>query len=215
MAYQYRGCELIPVVSPIPEPANFDADCRQRGRQWLAGHPDADRPRDFWSSFRDDLREGFQRRCGYRAMHLEDGSIDHFLSWDKTRATLPNLAYEWDNFRFITSSLNSSKKNRDDQLLDPFEIEDGWFEVDIPSFILRITSRLPLPLRAKAEFTLRHLKLEGGRRAVALRWEWYEQHRLGELNLAGLWRHAPLVAQAVEEWQSAGRGSLPEVPRPA
>ena len=206
---------MIPVVSPIPEPAAFDADCRQKGLEWLASHPNPEgRPRDFWSNFRDDLREGFARRCGYFAMYMHDGTVDHYISWDSCKTNRPHLAYEWDNYRFIAPSLNSSKRTQDDQLLDPFEIQQGWFVVEIPSFVLRMTNLIPDGDRARAAFTLDRLDLEQGRRAVALRWEWYEQHRCGNLNLAGLRYCAPLVATAVENWQLAGNGNLPVIPRP-
>ena len=206
---------MIPVASPIPEPATFDLKCRQKGLQWLATHPVlTDRPVDYWSPFRDDLREGFARRCGYFAMYMHDGTVDHYISWNSCRANRPHLTYEWDNFRFIAPSLNSSKRTQDDLLLDPFEIQAGWFEVDIPSFVLRMTNLIPAEDRARAAFTLDYLDLEQGRRAVALRWEWYEEHRSKRLRLPGLYRVAPLVAQAVEQWQQNGNGDLPVIPRP-
>lgn len=206
---------MIRVTSPIAEPAAFDRECRQRGRARLAHqNPPPKRPDDYWSPFREDLRTGFARRCGYFAMYLHDGAVDHFRSWDNCKATNPQLACEWSNLRFIAPSLNSKKGTLDDQLLDPFEVHDAWFEVEIPSFVLRITDQIPAHLRAKAEFTLDRLDLQQGRKAVALRWEWYEQHRLGELTMAGLQRHAPLVARAVAAWQRNGNGALPCIPRP-
>jgi hypothetical protein len=206
---------VIRVASPIAEPAEFDAQCRKPGQQWIVGHPQPEgRPPDYWSRFRDDLREGFVRRCGYFAMFMHDGAVDHFVPWDTCKEDFPVLAYEWDNFRFIAPSLNSKKGTLYDELLDPFEVQDDWFAVEIPSFVLRITDRIPPSLRAKAEFTLDRLDLQQGRKAVTLRWEWYEQHRLGELTLAGLHRNAPLVARAVEKWERDGKGALPAVPRP-
>lgn len=206
---------MIRVASPITEPASFAVECRGSGRQWLAAHPNpAGRPPDYWSPFRDNLREGFVRRCGYFAMYMHDGTVDHFISWDSCKTANPQLAYEWDNYRFIAPSLNSKKRTLDDQLLDPFEVHDDWFEVEIPSFVLRVTNQIPAHLRAKAEFTVDRLGLQQGRKAVTLRWEWYEQFRSGELTLDGLRRYAPLVANAVESWQLAGNGVLPTIPRP-
>jgi len=206
---------MIRVASPIGEPAAFDTECRQKGRQWIEDHPNAEgRPPDYWSLFRGDLREGFGRRCGYFAMFMHDKAVDHFQCWDNCRAVNPQLAFEWDNLRFIAPSLNSKKGTLDGRLLDPFEVKDEWFAVEIPSFVLRITDRLPSPLRTKAEFTLDRLDLQQGRKAVTLRWEWYEQHRLGELTLAGLQRNAPMVARAVEKWEQDGKGDLPAIPRP-
>ncbi len=130
---------MIRVASPIAEPAAFDVECRQKGRDWLTQQPSPPkRPHDYWSPFRDGLREGFVRRCGYFAMYMHDGAVDHFISWENCKETAPHLAYEWSNFRFIAPSLNSKKGTLDDQLLDPFEVQDDWFEVEIPSFVLKI-----------------------------------------------------------------------------
>jgi len=146
---------------------------------------------------------------------MHDGVVDHFISWDSCKAANPELAYNWDNYRFIAPSLNSKKGTWDDKLLDPFEVQAGWFEVEIPGFVLRLTNQIPAHLRDKATLTLDQLDLQQGRRAVTLRCEWYELFRLGELNLDGLRRNAPLVASAVEAWQRNGNGALPIVPCPA
>ena len=206
---------MIRVPSPIAEPPLFAVECRQAGIDWLATQEELPkRPRDFWSAFRDELREGFGRRCGYYAMNLPDGQVDHFISWDTCKANAPHRAYEWDNFRFIAGSLNSKKGTLDDLLLDPFEVEDTWFEVELPTLLLRATDQLPPALADKARLTLDRLELEQGRKALTLRWEWYEMHRTQELPLPGLTRLAPLVAKAVEKWLAEGRGALPEIPRP-
>lgn len=208
---------MIRVASPIAEPATFDAECRQKGQNWLAAHPNPPgRPADYWSPFREDLREGFGRRCGYLAMFLHDGTVDHFISWDTCKVTnRAHLAYEWSNFRFIDSALNSKKGIKDDRLLDPFAVQDDWFEVDIPSLVLRMTDAIPSAFRDKAKFTLdrKGLDLQQGRTAIRLRREWYEMHRSGELTIEGLWRNAPLVARAVKKWMQTGMGPLPEIPR--
>lgn len=207
---------MIRVASPIAEPAAFEVECRQPGRSWLAAHPaPKGRPRDFWSPFRPELREGFARRCGYFAMLMHDGAVDHFVSWDTCRTSNPRLAYEWNNFRFIDPALNSKKGTKDDQLLDPFEVEDDWFEVDIPSLVLRITGRVPAHLVSKAKFTIERLDLQQGRKAVNLRREWYALHRSGNLTLAGLHQNAPLVAHAVERWNDGNLGPLPVIPPPS
>lgn len=207
---------MIRVDSPIAEPAAFDTECRQKGRAWLATHAvPTGRPPDYWSTFRADLREGFVRRCGYFAMLMHDGNVDHFVSWDSCKGANPGLAYEWSNFRFIDPALNSKKRTRDDQLLDPFEVRDDWFEIEIPSLVLRMTACIPALLEDKAKFTVGHLDLQQGRKAVSLRWEWYELHRSGELTLSGLHRNAPLVARAVEKWIEGNHGPLPAIPQPS
>lgn len=207
---------MIRVPSPIrPEPATFDADCRQEGQNWIQTHqPLPDRPRDFWSPFRPDLRRGFGGRCGYYAMYIHDGQVDHFVSWHTCkRNNTPNLAYEWDNFRFVDGALNSSKRTLDDQLLDPFEVLDGWFEVELPTLLLRPVG-VPVDRMGAARLTLEQLELDQGLRVLELRWEWYDKHQRGLLTREGLREVAPLLAQAADRWEAEGRGPLPVIPRP-
>lgn len=206
---------MIHVPSPIrPEPPRFDEECRQQGRKWLAHHdPLPDRPRDFWSPFRPDLRRGFGQRCGYYAMYVHDGQVDHSTSWKTCKDNgTPELAYEWDNFRFVDGALNSRKKTWDDGLLDPFEVEEGWFEVELPTLFLR-AARVPPERQEAARLTLERLELDQGPRALELRWEWFEDYRRG-MPIEQLHEKAPLVAQAIERWHGEGRGALPEIPRP-
>jgi hypothetical protein len=210
---------MIRVPSPIPEPAPFDTSCRQAGRQWLQlrhqnQQPLPDRPRDFWSPFRPDLRRGFGGRCGYYAMYIHDGQVDHLVSWNTCRTNnTPELAYEWDNFRFVDGALNSSKRTLDGQLLDPFEVGDDWFELELPSLLLRPVS-VPADRQDAARLTLERLELDQGLRVLELRWEWYDKHQRGLLTLDGLRAVAPLLARAVERWHSDCRGELPVIPRP-
>ncbi|MEM9556622.1 MAG: hypothetical protein AAGC60_20350 [Acidobacteriota bacterium] len=181
---------------PPDEPDDFDSLCRQPGLRWLAKHPEGkNKPRNLWSAFKGQLREGFERRCAYGAMYEAVGTVDHFRSQNNR----PDLAYEWTNYRFCEASMNSRKRNHDDAILDPFEVEDGWFEVLLPSMQMVATKNVPLHLRAKAEFTLDKLALCDGETHVRLRREWYEQFVAGAIGLEGLRRFAPLVARAVEK----------------
>ena len=49
-------------VQPVPEPADFQEKAAIPGRAWLATHPDATRPEDYWSHFRNELDDGFKKR---------------------------------------------------------------------------------------------------------------------------------------------------------
>lgn len=190
-------------VQHVPQPAEFDIRARQPGTQWLADNPSG-RPRDLWSQFLPELRAGFGNRCGYRAMWDLDGTVDHYLSCGNHR----NLAYEWSNYRYISGSVNSSKKKLDDLVLDPFEVADNWFEVIFPSFQLVLTNHVPQGIREKAQFTLERLKLRDGYKARAARRLYYEKYKEGILPIEGLRTFAPQVAQAVERAQALGQ-SLP------
>lgn len=97
---------MIPVTPP-PEPAAFDEECRKRGKQWLAQNADVHPHRQpLWRAFLADLREGFGGRCGFSAMYVPRGTVDHWISVDSDRS----LAYEWKNYRFVDGAVNSAKK---------------------------------------------------------------------------------------------------------
>ena len=181
-------------VAVVSEPDEFDTQCRSPGRKWQRANPVSKRPKPLWLRFTADLADGFHNLCGYCALlDPTGGTVDHYLSI-KAR---PELAYEWANFRFANQAMNASKKNADDQVLDPYEVGDGWFEVILPSLQLQLTSRVPHALRAKAEFTLERLGLRDGERVIRARRQWYALYQAGELTLDGLRLCAPLIADAV------------------
>ena len=183
---------MIP-VAPVPEPASFDEAARKPGNAWLAQHPGMRRPRDYWSRFRGILADGFANRCGYSAMHEPVGTVDHYRSY----TTDPHLTYEWTNHRFASQWLNSSKGSG--EVLDPYEIGEGWFEILLPSLQLVPTDKIPLEVRTRAEATFRRLPLGHDERIVKQRRRWYQQYQDGKLSLEGLSDNAPLIAAAVRK----------------
>lgn len=184
---------MIPVAS-VPEPPDFDAEVRQPGRVWLAAHPDAKRPRDLWSRFKPALADGFGDRCGYGAMYEPVGTVDHHLSFARS----PSLAYEWSNYRFVSQWINASKQTADDGILDPFEVGEGWFVIELPSLVLRPTDAIPSALRARAAYTIERLHLRDDPRVLRQRLKWWRLYREGRIDLDGLREVAPLIAAAVE-----------------
>ena len=124
----------------VPEPADFDEKARVPGNAWLVANPDKKRPRDFWTPFKGPLADGFRSLCAHSVMYEPNGTVDHFVSWNEGR----QQAYEWDNYRFCAGWINSSKTSTPaNDLLDPFEVEDGWFEVHLPSLQLRVSESTP------------------------------------------------------------------------
>ncbi|MDD1429319.1 hypothetical protein MEO94_33830 [Dolichospermum sp. ST_sed9] len=185
--------------NPPAEPENFDLKARQPGNNWLEKNTDPKkRPRDYWSNFKSDLADGFSNLCGYSAMYEPVGTVDHFLSCDNHR----HLAYEWSNYRFASGWINSSKGTLDKQVLDPFEVENDWFEILLPSLQLVITDAVPLKERQKAEFTLQRLHLQDDERVLRQRQAWYQMYIDGEITIIGLEKKAPLIARAIRKQQA-------------
>lgn len=182
-------------VEPVQEPHDFDAKARKPGHAWLAKNKNTGRPRDYWSPFKFKLADGFGQRCGYSAMFEPVGSVDHFVSCKNNMA----LAYEWNNYPYSQEWLNKSKQTADRAVLDPYEVEDGWFEIHLPSLQLHATTKIPPSHRARAEYTLVRLHLRDDERVLRQRREWYRMYQEGELDLTGLRKKAPLIAAAVDK----------------
>jgi hypothetical protein len=197
---------MIPVANPIPEPTAFKARCRKRGNDWLANPKNAGKTRGFpayWIEFEEQLEAGFHARCGWWAMRIESGTVDHFMS--KAIPANRRLIYEWSNYRHASGTVNSSKKNHDDSVLDPFEIQDGWFKVILPSMQLIRTPNIPANMRTKAGFTLTKLKLANGIKVRRNRKRWYEDYKNGKITIVGLEDYAPLIADAVKALLASGQ----------
>ncbi|HEX4416808.1 MAG TPA: hypothetical protein VH165_02865 [Kofleriaceae bacterium] len=123
------------------------------------------------------------------------GTVDHFVSCDEAR----HRTYDWDNYRFASAWLNSSKQTlRSTDVLDPFEVDDAWFEILLPSLQMVATAAVPADKRELAERMLTRLHLGHGERVMRQRREWYRMFQEGELTLDGLAKKAPLIARAVE-----------------
>lgn len=185
-------------VDRVPEPPEFDAKARQPGLTWLVENPNAVRLRDYWSPFKPQLAAGFRQLCGYTAMYEPVGTVDHFVSIHADSS----LAYEWSNYRFAAGWVNSSKQTAD-MVLDPFEVQDGWFEILLPSLQLVVTDAVPAEHRARAMYTLERLHLRDDERVLRQRRVWYGMYQTGELTLEGLRKKAPLIARAIDKQAKA------------
>jgi len=186
---------------PPQEPATFDADCRQPGLLHL--QQGGDYWRDFWSEFRPDLAEGFNWLCGYSGVRLAKGTVDHYRAKGSKPSKSPNrpeLAYDWSNYRFADSEINNGKRSErpgDPLVLDPFEVQDGWFEIAIPSLRLKITNKLPAILEDRAKFTLDKLKLRDGSAIMRLRQDLYSSYVTGHVSISHVRQQMPLLAKAL------------------
>lgn len=201
-------------VERQPEPPECDAKVRKPGQRWLAENPGSKSFPPYWRQVTVDVEAAFQERCAYTAMcPMTPATVDHFVSLDEDRTK----AYEWENYRYAVGWINSSKSAlRSEQILDPCEIGDDWFEVVLPGCELRVTEACPAELRERALFMLRRLSLNHGRKVLQYRKRWYELALKG-LPLAEIDALAPLVARAIRKQQAlqergVSDGAAPETP---
>lgn len=196
-------------------PASFDTKVRQPGLRAIAemvgktspyprtaGSPrtkitdrEEDIPSDslppYWTRILDDLMDSYREICAYSCFRIHPvtgaRSVDHVAA--KTRAW--HSVYEWHNYRLASSLLNARKGNFDD-VLDPVEIQEGWFELELVGFQVKPASGLPEAIRASSQDTIDRLGLNDFCRE---REERAEDYWAVDISFRVLLREAPFVAK--------------------
>ncbi len=194
---------MIP-VTPQPEPANFDANVRQKGLAWLAKHdidPNAAPPKAsdlpaYWSVTHQALWNAYSGTCAYLAIFFEfvtgASSTDHFVA--KSRKA--GEAYEWSNYRLSCLGANRNKGAFDD-VLDPFELAEHTFVINFASGAISPNADvLDESQQAAAQATIDRLRLDApdNRRMRARHCTNYFH---GDWSLSFLSRHSPFVYQEI------------------
>lgn len=165
----------------------------QTGAIWLANNPKGKIPNK-WYRYRLTLGKSSDWLCAYSAIYTREGTVDHFISQDEDRYK----AYDWTNYRYASSLVNSSKQNvPSSSIINPFDVQNGWFEIILPSLELVVTPKIPAHLRAKAEYMLKRLPLGRDERIIKYRESIYDPFMCGQADLSFLRERAPLIAQAV------------------
>lgn len=198
---------MIP-VAPQPEPDTFDKKVRQKGLQYLLKNgirldralPVGTELSPYWRECLDDLYLRYNGLCAYLAVFFErvtgGGSVDHFVAKSK-RA---DLAYEWSNYRLASSIINSRKGEFDD-VLDPFEIREDMFHLELVSGSIYPNPALPAEELQRVTSTITRLGLDdpGCREMRARHYQYYcEKSYTGDF----LKKHSPFV------WREANRQGL-------
>ena len=183
-------------VTPIDEPPDFDERVRQPGLQALAR---GDNPLpDYWRRCLDDLYQLYEGICAYACVYIPKvtggRSVEHFAPKSKHR----NDAYEWQNYRLVCSVMNSRKREFED-VLDPFEVEDGWFRLQLTTMKVLPNTTLPQDIKNAIADTIRRLKLNQSD-CIEARSNYYVEYISGEdpLPFRLLKRWSPFVAMEVE-----------------
>jgi hypothetical protein len=188
-------------VLPQPEYPGFNAEVRAPGAAFLALNPQPTseefRKKNFWSKAAKELHAAYSGVCAYTAIYLPDqGSVDHFLP----KTSHPNLAYEWDNYRLASGRVNSQKANQIN-ILDPFQIQNDWFFMDIPACLLRANPALEKPLRAQISGTINSLRLNDDDNYVQERCNILMDFARGDISGDFLQRRYPFLAKEVARQQ--------------
>lgn len=180
-------------VEPQPEPADFDRKVRQPGHRAPLGRKANSLLPPHWRRCLPDLWEAYRGLCSYLVLYIPRGTgsatVDHFVA----KSSLPDLAYEWGNYRLACSLMNS-RKGRFDEVLDPFEVEDGWFTLELSSLEVLPAPGLPESVRHGVETTIARLRLNDPE-CLAARGERFDSYLSAELSWSGLEKHFPFLAR--------------------
>lgn len=191
-------------VAPAPEPGNFDELVRQPGRRALeklaqrdySGSKDAIPASEFpplWRKSLNDLLASYNRICSYLCLYIHRGtgarSVDHMLpksmNWDQ--------AYEWSNYRLACSLMNA-RKGDVASVVDPFEVEDGWFALELVDFQVAPGEGLVSAVAEAVTRTIECLRLND-LECCGAREEYAQADWDGGVSFDYLRRHAPFVAR--------------------
>ena len=127
------------------------------------------------------------------------GTVDHFLP----KARHPQLAYEWDNYRLARARLNGSKGASED-VMDPFDVQEGWFVLDVPSCLIFPGDDLDGQRRAEVAVTIDVLELNGNDLARE-RAEWLVDLAKERHSIEDVRESYPFLAFEVERQGIEGR----------
>ena len=146
-----------------------------------------------WRKVLLDLAAAYRRICAYVCLYIEPVtgavSVDHMVAkskaWDRV--------YEWDNYRLACALMNS-RKEAIETVLDPFEVEDDWFALELVGYQLVPGLGATGEIRMQVERTIQELGLNDAICRKA-REEYAESYLTGAIRLDYLERRAPLIAR--------------------
>ncbi len=213
---------MIPVAAAA-EPAHFHADVRVPGRLAIARLvgkkpakgkqkkiatteskiPAAKFP-PLWRDVIPDLRTLYAGRCAYSALYIERGtgtaSVDHFVP--KSRDW--RLVYEWSNYRLSSLRVNA-KKNNNPNFVDPFDVKDGWFALELVGLQVIRGPKAPKAELARIDACLPALNMPS---FIEQRAEYLDEYRNKHIDLDYLSRRAPFLAAELRRQGALNAGDV-------
>lgn len=184
-------------IQPKPEYAEFEDQVRGPGQKFLAVNPNPTskdfKSHNYWSKAAKQLLSVYGGNCAYTSLRMVDGAtVDHF----RPKVAYPHLAYEWDNYRLARAKINNRKGDLEN-VLDPFEVEPGWFHLNLPSCLIIPADGLPRPIRLSINQTINILQLNNDDLLVQERCDLLVDLADELITLGFLDRHYPFLSHEV------------------
>lgn len=183
---------------------------------------------DYWTAALDDLYAAYHQICAYCCFRIHPitgaRSVDHMdaksLPGEGSAAdedphmvamsTVWDHVYEWHNYRLASGRLNARKSDYQD-VIDPFEVGAGWFEMEFVGFQLKPGREVDVPTKARMEATIERLGLNSKTMRGARESD-YRDYIEGHISLDKLRRESPLVAREVTRAGKLRPADRPETP---
>ncbi len=145
----------------------------------------------YWTECLPELMLAYDRVCAFSCFRIHPitgaASVDHMAPksrrWEKV--------YEWSNYRLACSKMNARKRNFED-LIDPFEVRDDWFYLELVGFSAYPNPSLGAKTRERILGTIDRLKLNNFRDQRA---EDAENLWSGRITFEHLQHESPFVAR--------------------
>lgn len=154
-------------VAIQPEPGDFHDRVRAPGRRDLASLAEKhgsseDIPTSVlpphWRNCLNQLHDAYGGICAYMCHRIPrttgSRTADHYVPKSADLAH----AYEWNNYRLACSRMNARKHVAAD-VLDPFEIANGWFWLEFFGFQIRPARGLEAGLHEQVQHSIDRLQL--------------------------------------------------------
>lgn len=198
-----------------PEPPEFHEKVRKPGLEFLAKCPNPTTKdfsnRDYWRKVLPNLYEAYNQICSYSCQWISPTptgfrSVEHF----KPKNKFPQLAYEWQNYRLVCGALNGCKGEHED-VLDPFEIQDGWFIIQFPSLLVQPNENLDKAKYKQVQKSINRLKLNDESVCIEGRLQWLKLYcelaaEASEIiAFKHIQRFAPFLAVEIERQHLRGK----------
>jgi hypothetical protein len=153
-------------IRQFPPPAIYESAVLRPGLRFLQRNPNPSASEfarhAYWKQIHNDLYHLYAGICSYCASwtprnqgsHPDNTSVDHFIP----KSIQPRMAYEWNNYRLCRARLNANKADSMD-VMDPFYIENGWFQIDFTTFLIVASLSLSPLIKEHVNLTIDTLGL--------------------------------------------------------
>lgn len=191
---------MIPVRMQ-PRPDTFFEKVGRPGQRFLAITPNPRKAQwknhDYWKRIEKELYDTYSGICAYSCTWISrvtgGKSVEHF----KPKSRYPEEAYRWENYRLVCLLLNGRKSDYED-VLDPFTLQNGWFVIDFPSFMIFPGDQLTDDETEQVIRTVKRLKLNEDEDCIKEREKWVQEYIVGEISFAHLEKKAPFLAEQLK-----------------